>query len=124
LALYRPAGVQGVAAAVSVGYTAAAIASAAVLRRRLGAPTEEAPMVRTLTWAVATSVPAGLLAWLKVRSMEPVTGRGALLPLLAGLTVAAAALPVCLSMAAAASGDRLQLLRSRRSTRPPRKGAR
>jgi putative peptidoglycan lipid II flippase len=36
LLLYRPAGVQGIAAAGSVGYTAAAIAAVLLLRRRLG----------------------------------------------------------------------------------------
>lgn len=123
-ALYRPAGVQGIAAAVSVGYTAAAVAAAAVLRRRLGPAGDEPPMLGALTRAVATSLPTGVLAWLKVRSMAPVTGTGAVLPLLAGLTVAAAALPVCLSMAALAPVAPPQLRRSRRNARPPRKGAR
>ncbi|MDH6121653.1 putative peptidoglycan lipid II flippase [Kitasatospora sp. GAS204A] len=101
LALYRPFGVQGVAAAVSVAYTAAALAAAAVLRRRIGAVPAEPAVLGALTRAVATSLPAGALAWLKVRSMEPGLGVGAMLPLLAGLTVAAAALPLCLSLASA-----------------------
>ncbi|MDH6108277.1 putative peptidoglycan lipid II flippase [Kitasatospora sp. MAP12-15] len=122
--LYRPAGVQGIAAAVSLGYTAAAVAAAAVLRRRLGAATDGPPTLRALTRAVAISLPTGVLAWLKVRSMAPVTGTGAALPLLAGLAVAAAVLPICLNMAALAPVAPNQLRRSRRSTRPPRKGAR
>ncbi|GAB2718980.1 murein biosynthesis integral membrane protein MurJ [Kitasatospora kifunensis] len=122
LLLYRPAGVQGVAAAGSVGYTVAAIAAAVVLRRRIGPVHEEPPVLRALTRALATSLPAALLAWLTVRSMAPVVGLRAVLPLLVGLTVVASALPLSLSLAALAPGG--QLLRSRRSTRPPRKGSR
>lgn len=107
--LYRSFGVQGVAAAVSVGYTAAALASAAVLRRRIGEAAAEPPVLGALTRAVATSLPAGALAWLKVRSMEPGLGAGAMLPLLAGLTVALAALPLCLSLASAGPAQLLGL---------------
>lgn len=112
--LYRPAGVQGIAGAVSVGYTVAATAAGAVLRRRLGAASDEHGLLRALVLAVATSLPAGLLSWQTVRSMHPVTGTGAMLPLLAGLTVAIAAFPVCLSMATLAPVAQSQLLRGRR----------
>jgi putative peptidoglycan lipid II flippase len=45
LALYRPAGVQGIAAAVAAGYTLGAIAAAAMLRRRLGTDPDEPLMM-------------------------------------------------------------------------------
>lgn len=127
LALYRPAGVQGIAAAVAGSYTLAAIAAAAMLRPRLGTDPDDPPMMpaRTLTRSVATSLPAGVLAWLTVRWTGAPTGMAALLPLLGGAAVAAVALlPVCWAMAARSPAPQPQVPRSRRTTRPPRNGAR
>ncbi|WP_327065317.1 murein biosynthesis integral membrane protein MurJ [Kitasatospora sp. NBC_01302] len=162
LLLYRSAGVQGVAVAVSVGYAVAALAAAVVLRRRIGVLPEEPTVLPALARALATSLPAALLAWLTVHAMTPVAGVRAVLPLLVGLTVVASALPVSLGLAALAPagfslrdrllgerlpGERLlrerllgerslggrpaagrgsaaQPRRSRRRTRPPRKGSR
>jgi putative peptidoglycan lipid II flippase len=127
LALYRPAGVQGIAAAVSAGYTLGAVVAAAMLRRRLGADPDEPLMMpaHALTRSVATSLPAGLLAWLTVRWTGAPTGLAALVPLLGGAAVAAVALPVCWGVVAARSpAGQPQIPRSRRTTRPPRKGAR
>lgn len=129
LALYRPAGVRGIAAAVSVGYALSAVAAAAMLRRRLGmAPGERLMMpAHALTRTVATSLPAGLLAWLTVRWTGAPTGLAALVPLLGGAAVAAVALPVCWGAFARSPAGQPQIprrRRSRRTTRPPRKGAR
>ena len=129
LALYRPAGVQGIAAAVSAGYTLGAVAAGVTLRPRLGmAPGERLMMpVQALTRTVAASLPAGLLAWLTVRWTGAPTGLAALLPLIGGGAVAAVALPVCWGVAARSPAGEPQIprgLRSRLSTRPPRKGPR
>ncbi|MFI1092304.1 murein biosynthesis integral membrane protein MurJ [Streptomyces sp. NPDC020917] len=97
LALYRPAGVQGIAAAVSAGYTLGAVAAGVTLRPRLGlAPGERLMMpVQALTRTVAASLPAGLLGWLTVRWTGAPTGLAALLPLIGGAAVAAVALALC-----------------------------
>ncbi|MGC0313816.1 murein biosynthesis integral membrane protein MurJ [Kitasatospora acidiphila] len=92
LALYRPAGVRGVAVAVAVGYAAAALAAAGLLRRRFGgAPLLPAPV---LGRALASGVPAALLAWWRVGALGGATGLAALPALLGGAVVVGAALPL------------------------------
>lgn len=103
-ALYRPAGVQGVAAAVAAGYTVSAVTATVALRRRLGAATGDAALLpsRGLVRAVTTSLPAGALGWLTVRGLGPRTGSAAFVPLLLGALAAAATLTACLRVAALA----------------------
>jgi putative peptidoglycan lipid II flippase len=123
--LYHPAGVEGIAAAGSLSYTVAAIAAAVLLRRRLGAAPDEPPMmpIRALIRAVAASVPAGVLAWLTVRSMGAPTGTRALLPLLGGTVIAVFTL-YCLGGASLVPAIQTRLLRSRRAARALRNGSR
>lgn len=92
-ALFRPWGVEGVAASVSVAYTVAAVVAGASLRRRLASP--ERQIGRTPAFAarrsLVLSLPAGALAWLAEHAVGGATLLGALEQLLVALAVAAAA---------------------------------
>lgn len=91
--LYRPAGVPGVAAAVSTAYTVAALAAAVLLHRRL-AVTGQRPLTApgVVARAVANGLAAGGPAWLTVRRLGATGGFGALPPLLCGAAVSVSAL--------------------------------
>lgn len=79
-ALFRPWGVQGVAASVSVAYTIAAVVAGARLRGRLGTPARQ--MGRTPAFvarrSLALSVPAGALAWFAEHAVPAATLLGSL----------------------------------------------
>jgi putative peptidoglycan lipid II flippase len=123
VALYRPGGVRGIAASVTIAYTIAAGLAAQRVNRRL--PVSEGLLGYTpasaLRRSVLISVPGGALGWVAWHAV-PTSG-----DLSALVQIAAAAV-----VAVAASGAALVLLMSadqartghRRRRRPARKGSR
>jgi putative peptidoglycan lipid II flippase len=94
--LYRPFGVQGIAAAVAASYTAAAVAAGALVRRRLGPAAPGEPRMLpgpVLVRACAAGLASGAVVWSAVRWVGAPTGVGALSPLLAGAVVVAGVAP-------------------------------
>jgi putative peptidoglycan lipid II flippase len=111
--LYRPFGVQGVAASVSIAYAVGAVAAGMRLRPRLG---ETGRVVGRTPASVARrvfmlSVPAGALAWVAEHFVGSATAIGSLEKLLVAGAVAVVTFLIASGIGATGRGDPRRLRR-------------